>query len=113
MRGSLRLVLGPLIPQWPCFETMRSRGVVSRHSFVMPVSLSFATVPTVDFGLKAAGCDVLDIPGITRYLHHVIGEAVASVLVWPLKVRMSRPQPESDMLIVQINIPIVKLSESQ
>ena len=63
-----RITLKPLVDVFPCFSKMTA---------------SLMSKPTVDFGLKVIGGDVMAIPGLYSYVQETIREVVADLMLWP------------------------------
>lgn len=63
-----RLTLKPLVPTIPCFGN---------------VMVSLMEKPTVDFGLKVLGGDIMAIPGLYRYVQETIRKQISLLYLWP------------------------------
>uniref|UniRef100_A0A803MLH4 Uncharacterized protein n=1 Tax=Chenopodium quinoa TaxID=63459 RepID=A0A803MLH4_CHEQI len=66
--ANLRIHLEPLVPTFPCFESL---------------VVSLLEQPHVDFGLKVLGGDVMSIPGLYRLIQETIKKQVTSLYHWP------------------------------
>lgn len=75
---NVRITFKPLVPVFPCF----SRIVVS-----------FMEKPSVDFGLKAAGMDLMAIPGLYHYVQDTVKNIVAGMFLWPKVYEVYRGDP--------------------
>ncbi|CAN1775843.1 SYT3, partial [Linum perenne] len=69
--AALRITLRPLVPTFPCFAA---------------IAVSLLEKPTVDFGLKLLGADLMAIPGLYQYVQERIRKQVASMYMWPLNL---------------------------
>eukprot|EP00271_Cylindrocystis_brebissonii_P005153 TRINITY_DN170_c0_g2_i1.p1 TRINITY_DN170_c0_g2~~TRINITY_DN170_c0_g2_i1.p1 ORF type:complete len:609 (-),score=168.12 TRINITY_DN170_c0_g2_i1:585-2411(-) len=66
--ATIRITLKPLVPVFPCFARM---------------TVSLMSRPTVDFGLKIIGGDVMAIPGLYTFIQETIKNVVADMMLWP------------------------------
>ena len=59
MRGTIRVLLKPLINEWPCFTAL---------------CVSFTQKPTIHFKLETVGMNMMAIPGLNDMLYSIINE---------------------------------------
>ncbi|CAN1775839.1 SYT3, partial [Linum perenne] len=85
--AALRITLRPLVPTFPCFAA---------------IAVSLLEKPTVDFGLKLLGADLMAIPGLYQYVQERIRKQVASMYMWPLNLVI----PILDESLGAINKPV-------
>ena len=71
LKGVLRLVLGPHVKVWPCFEAM---------------SVSFVDAPSVAFSLHAASVSLDIIPGFGIWLDSFIRRLLSDTMLFPNKI---------------------------
>ncbi|CAI0426851.1 unnamed protein product [Linum tenue] len=63
-----RITLKPLVPTFPCFAS---------------IAVSLLDKPSVDFGLKLLGGDVMAIPGLYQFIQEQIRTQIANMYLWP------------------------------
>eukprot|EP00271_Cylindrocystis_brebissonii_P006518 TRINITY_DN19297_c0_g1_i1.p1 TRINITY_DN19297_c0_g1~~TRINITY_DN19297_c0_g1_i1.p1 ORF type:complete len:594 (-),score=180.44 TRINITY_DN19297_c0_g1_i1:905-2686(-) len=63
-----RITMKPLIPVFPCFSK---------------ITVSLMDKPTVDFGLKLIGGDLMAIPGLYPLVQDIISNAIMDMMLWP------------------------------
>lgn len=68
MRLTLRLTLGPHIPQWPCVANM---------------AISIVGTPEIDFDLVAGRISLDSVPGLGRFLDTFIRNTLVGMLSYP------------------------------
>ncbi|KAK7196352.1 C2 domain containing protein [Novymonas esmeraldas] len=68
MKMTLRVVLGPHIPQWPCFGNM---------------AVSIVNTPDLDFNISAAKISLDAVPGLGSFLDHFIRRILVGMLAYP------------------------------
>lgn len=66
--GHIRIILRPLIPQWPLFARLH---------------LSLLSEPYIDFTIKALGGTLGAIPGLEESLKRLTRRVLGEVMVWP------------------------------
>ncbi|CAN0926909.1 SYT3 [Linum grandiflorum] len=66
--AALRITLRPLVPTFPCFAA---------------IVVSLLEKPTVDFGLKLLGADLMAIPGLYQFVQEQIRKQIARMYLWP------------------------------
>ena len=71
MKLTLRVVLGPHIPQWPCFAN---------------IGLSIVNTPDIDFNITAGKIPLDAVPGLSDFLEHFIRRTLVGVLAYPKSV---------------------------
>jgi Ca2+-dependent lipid-binding protein len=87
MFASVRVLLKPLIVQWPCFGA---------------ISISFTRKPEINFRLETGNVNVMSIPGLNQFLNDMIKTQVSAFLVWPKKIVI--PMSElSELVLKQLN----------
>jgi hypothetical protein len=71
MKLTLRVVLGPHIPQWPCFAN---------------IGLSIVNTPDIDFNITAGKIPLDAVPGLGDFLEHFIRRTLVGLLAYPKSV---------------------------
>ncbi|KPI83727.1 putative calcium-dependent lipid binding protein putative synaptotagmin [Leptomonas seymouri] len=68
LKLTLRVVLGPHIPQWPCFANM---------------AFSIVNTPEVDFNITAGSVSLDVVPGLSDFLDQFIRRTLVGMLAYP------------------------------
>jgi hypothetical protein len=71
VKGKLRLVLAPLVEDFPC---------------AAGVSVSFVEKPLIDFKFEAAKLNVMGVPGLSDMIIDVLKYQLAWMIIWPKKM---------------------------
>lgn len=68
MKMTIRVVLGPHIPQWPCFAN---------------AAVSIVNTPELDFNITAAKISLDAVPGLGSFLDNFIRKTLVGMLAYP------------------------------
>lgn len=71
MKLTLRVVLGPHIPQWPCFAN---------------IGLSIVNTPELDFNITAGKIPIDAVPGLGDFLENFIRRTLVGILAYPKSI---------------------------
>ncbi|KPA78462.1 putative mitochondrial calcium-dependent lipid binding protein, putative,synaptotagmin [Leptomonas pyrrhocoris] len=71
MKMTVRAVLGPHIPQWPCFAN---------------IGISIVNTPELDFNITAGKIPLDAVPGLGDFLEHFIRRTLVGVLAYPKSI---------------------------
>ncbi|XP_004291438.1 PREDICTED: synaptotagmin-4-like [Fragaria vesca subsp. vesca] len=97
--GVFRVILKPLIDQFPCFGA---------------ISYSLREKRKLDFVFKVSGSEISSIPGISEALEETIRDAIEDCIIWPVRnIIPIIPGDYSDLELKPVGTLEVKLVEAK